>query len=71
MTGEHECPGPCPGPGWELAIDPHDPYANGGEAPWEADAPLVQKWRRIGSAGKVRAAGDGLGNWNPHTGRFE
>jgi hypothetical protein len=67
---ERTDPAAAPPAGFELAIDPHDPYANGGEEPWEAGAPVVPKLRRIGQ-GRVRAAAHGLGEWNPYTGRFE
>lgn len=72
MTAERRGPGPCPGhpSEWELRIDPHDRFANGGEAPTDPDALPVPKWRRRGQ-GTVRAAGDGLGNWNPWLSRFE
>jgi len=72
MSGDRGGPGPCPGSPseWELRVDEHDPYANGGEQPTDPDALPVPKWRRRGQ-GRVRVACDGLGNWNPYTGKFE
>lgn len=63
--------GPCPGPGWELAIDPEDPY---GPTRHDFDPVLTPKWRRIPPERPVPTnptrPAPVLRRWDPHRQRF-